>query len=104
MKTINDFVFPEHRQIPDHAAVDFPYHQTEYLIDGEIRTWKGDFEKVYSPVYILNDGAFDNLIGSYPKMDEDTVLKALESAKRSFGNGQGEWPSMSVELPVSGNL
>jgi glyceraldehyde-3-phosphate dehydrogenase (NADP+) len=100
MKDFNDHLFPTENSIPNIAKLDFPIQQTEYLTDGEIKTWTGEFENVYSPVFINKTEGIDNCIGSHPLMDAEASLKALDSAVNAYGHGRGEWPSMSVEQRI----
>jgi len=92
-------VFPEKNTLPDRVVLDKPIEQREYLINGEILQWQGDFQQVFSPVYFGNDtqGAY---IGSYPLMDARESLKALEAAVQAYDHGRGEWPTMSVEKRI----
>jgi glyceraldehyde-3-phosphate dehydrogenase (NADP+) len=71
------------------------------LINGEILQWKGNFEKVYSPIFTKSNNQFDNYIGQYPLHDKATSQKALDAAVRAYDNGVGEWPSMKVEDRIS---
>ena len=32
--------------------LEFPIQQNEYLVDGELRLWNGDFEPIYSPIFV----------------------------------------------------
>lgn len=80
---------------PDNARIPF-IQQSQYLVNGELHTWEGPFENVYSPVYSLQEGKMVNHIGCYPLMDRETSLFALKSAVDAYENGQGEWPGMTV--------
>lgn len=94
-----DFL-PDKNSVPKEFQVEFPLNQKSYLINGEIQEWQGDFEKVYSPIYIHSENSTGNHIGSYPLMDEKTALSALESAVQAYDNGQGIWPKMTVEQRI----
>ncbi len=100
MKTKLDEIFPSKEEINKKYLLDFPFIQSEYLIDGEIHKWEGDFEKVYSPIYIKEQDSFNHYIGAYPLMDEKTAISALEAATNAYKNGQGEWPKMTVEQRI----
>ena len=39
-------------------------------------------------------------IGSYPLLDEEHSLEALESACAAYDQGRGEWPTMPVEQRI----
>ncbi|MFO7863852.1 MAG: NADP-dependent glyceraldehyde-3-phosphate dehydrogenase [Salinivirgaceae bacterium] len=89
--------FPLENEIPDDYRLPSPIIQKEYLINGELHQWDGDFEQVYSPIYFKEGDTVTNRIGSYPLMDEKTALSALESATEAYNHGQGEWPKMSIK-------
>lgn len=93
-------IFPEKSELPVAINLPFPIHQTKYLINGEIHEWNGSSEEVYSPIYVQENEKFNNFIGSYPLMDKETSLKALDAAKNAYNNGQGEWPAMSIKQRI----
>lgn len=93
-KILNNLEFD---QIPDQYKINIPLKQTQFLIDGELKEWDGDFENVYSPIYFNKDGNESNLIGSYPLMDANTAIKALDAAVKAYNFGNGVWPRMSIE-------
>ena len=96
MKDLNQ-LFPTEKQIPDKYKFDFPFIQSEYLINGKIKKWNGDFREVYSPIYIKQKNEYSNYLGAYPLMGPKEALEALEAADEAFDNGNGEWPKMTVE-------
>jgi glyceraldehyde-3-phosphate dehydrogenase (NADP+) len=64
------------------------------LLDGTLKTYKGKFINVYSPIYY--QGTEERvLIGSYPNMTPEDSIKAIHAAKKAFNNGKGKWPSMT---------
>jgi glyceraldehyde-3-phosphate dehydrogenase (NADP+) len=95
-KKTMEAAFPEHSRIPGEFLIPLPYDQKNYLIDGTLMEWEGDVEKVYAPIYTRREGRMENFIGSYPLMDEETSLRALDAAVRAWDNGRGAWPSMTV--------
>jgi glyceraldehyde-3-phosphate dehydrogenase (NADP+) len=97
MKNINS-VFPNKSNIPERYNLNSPVEQSEYLINGEIFQWEGDYQNVYSPIFIEND---NNYIGRYPLMDKEETLKALDAAVKAYNCGRGEWPSMTVEKRIN---
>lgn len=99
MKEKIDRIFPKRTDLPNDINLPFPIIQSKYLINRELLNWDGPTEEVLSPIY-TNDEASSNVIGSYPLMNKETSLKALDSAKKAYGNGQGEWPSMSIKQRV----
>ena len=100
MKKKLDAIFPNKTNISENAKLAFPIEQREYLINGEIHTWNGAFEKVYSPIYINDNGNDDNYIGFCPQMDKDNSLIALQAAVDAYDNGKGEWPKMKIEKRI----
>jgi glyceraldehyde-3-phosphate dehydrogenase (NADP+) len=93
MLKMND-IFPEDNQIPEQYRIDFT-EQHQYLINGEIHTWEGPQQEVYSPICKKETGK-PRLIGSYPLLTEKEALEALDAAVRAYNNGSGEWPTMAV--------
>lgn len=89
-------IFPSKNNLPENCKMNLPVEQTEYLISGKIENWTGAVEKVYSPVFVENSGTFDSYIGSYPLMEKEQSLLALDAAVKAFDNGNGEWPSMTI--------
>ncbi len=93
----SDLLFPEINQIPEKYKIKFPIKQREYLLNGNIENWNGEYRDVFSPVYIEDHGKSDNYIGSYPMMGSKEAIEALDAAEKAYANGKGEWPSMTVE-------
>ncbi len=91
-------LFPEENQIPKEFKVKFPLHQTEYLINGELRTWSGPMQEVYSPVCLkVSDKITREQMGSYPLLTEKEALEALQEAEDAYDLGRGEWPTRSIQ-------
>ena len=70
----------------------------QYLIDGELKTWNGNMAEVYSTIRTENEKGemTPTLLGSVPDMESEPALQALESAKKAFDRGKGQWPTMRV--------
>lgn len=70
----------------------------QYLVDGELKTWNGKMAEVYSTIRTENEKGemAPTLLGSVPDMEFAPALEALESAKRAFDRGKGQWPTMRV--------
>jgi glyceraldehyde-3-phosphate dehydrogenase (NADP+) len=99
MKTISS-IFPERNAIPKEYMIP-RLDQKEYLIDGELRTWKGDVQEILSPVCLKEGGAIvQQAIGSIPKGGVKEALDALDAAVRAYDQGKGEWPTMTVEARI----
>ncbi len=90
-------IFPSESSIPDQYKIDSFIEQHEYLIDGELKVWKGDLNPVMSPVFIKDGNSLkQKVIGSTPLMNGNEALKALDAAVRAHDVGKGSWPMMSV--------
>ena len=90
-------LFPEAGSIPADSALDFPIQQTEYLVGGTIRTWKGPFQEIVSPVQTRSNGSISRtVIGSVPELTAEAAFVALEAASAAYDRGRGQWPTMSV--------
>ncbi len=82
--------------IPENAILNEPIHQKEYLLNGELKIWKGETADVISS--ISNTEKYKpTLLGSVPNMDEAAALAALDSSVKAYNNGQGDWPTMKVQ-------
>lgn len=56
MKAIElEQLFPNQGQIPAEFDLTEPLEQKEYLVNGEMRTWTGKSQDVWSPIYIKTD-------------------------------------------------
>lgn len=91
-------IFPEESSIPEEFKLSSPIHQTEYLIDGELRSWNGPTQQAFSAINLKTaDGFEPKLIGSFPLLTEKEALEALDAAVEAYAHGTGKWPTMSVE-------
>jgi glyceraldehyde-3-phosphate dehydrogenase (NADP+) len=88
---------------PDESSIDKQYQltgfveQREYLINGELKKWKGVLSQVLSPVVIKNGNNLNQkVLGSTPMLTAHEALNALESAVQAYDLGKGVWPMMSV--------
>jgi glyceraldehyde-3-phosphate dehydrogenase (NADP+) len=94
-----DTIFPA--KLPPELAALLPIEQSEYLLDGEILSWSGPSQKVYSPVGLQTDKEFEKVyLGHCPAMDQATALLALASARKAWNNGRGVWPTLPVEKRI----
>ncbi|RJG03629.1 NADP-dependent glyceraldehyde-3-phosphate dehydrogenase [Noviherbaspirillum sedimenti] len=91
-------LFPAQHEIPDAHRLPAPLRQRTYLVNGELKTWDGEVQRVLSPVCVRSaDGELEQIeIGSYPMHDEAASDAALDAAVNAYDNGRGEWPTMSV--------
>lgn len=91
-------LFPTESDIPGQYAFGEEIHQTEYLINGEIRHWQGPRLTVHSPVCVKNsDSVSPKVLGSYPLLTANESMEALQAALTAYNNGIGQWPTMSVQ-------
>ena len=76
--------------------------QTEYLIDGEFKTWATPFTEIKSAICYPNEnGDLEHIvIGQTPKTGLPEALECLKSSEKAYDNGFGEWPMLSVESRI----
>lgn len=89
---INLSLFPVDANSKD-AEIPHSIEQREYLCYGELKTWDGEVEVVYSPIYFGNQKF---RLGSYPSMNESSMTEVLDAAHKAYDLGRGEWPTMKV--------
>ncbi|MNO48038.1 NADP-dependent glyceraldehyde-3-phosphate dehydrogenase [compost metagenome] len=90
-------LFPTLNDIPEAYRLGEPVEQRDYLVGGQLRHWEGSLLKVTSPVYLSTpEGDQQVVLGSFPEMDAEAALLALDAAVDAYDNGQGEWPTMRV--------
>lgn len=75
-----------------------PYACDRYLVDGELKTWKGNTTEVFSTIQTPNASGemASTLLGTIPDMETPAALEALKAAEKAFNRGQGLWPTMRV--------
>lgn len=96
-------LFSRAEDIPEALRIQEQLHQTRILVNGELREWKGDFHKVYSPILIVNEdsGATEKIqIGSYPIATTKESQEALDAAVHAYDGGRGEWPAMHINQRI----
>ena len=78
------------------ASVRFeePIHCTQYLVDGELKSWEGGTSEVFSNIYTENSNGDigPTLLGSILDMETDAALDALNAAEKAFNRGQVHGP------------
>lgn len=90
-------LFGEENSIPDQFKID-EIHQREYLLNGELIPWNGEVAEVVSPVLVRSEeGLKRKVLGSIPQTSAKEALESLDAAVAAYDNGQGVWPTMSVE-------
>jgi len=72
--------------------------QREYLINGEIRQWEGEFQEVLSPICLpdANGNLQRVALGKTPLLTAKEALEALDAATVAYARGRGEWATMNV--------
>ena len=77
-------------------------NQQEYLVNGQFKNWNEPFNEIRSAICKpTNDGKLEPfLIGKIPKTGLPEAFECLESAKKAYDNGFGEWPMLSVEKRI----
>lgn len=94
-------VFPTEDQIPAEMLIAEMLDQREYLVNGELKTWAGDMQEVFSPIRINNNGTYlKKRLGSFPVLGEKESFEALTAAQAAYNLGRGEWPTMSVKKRI----
>jgi glyceraldehyde-3-phosphate dehydrogenase (NADP+) len=85
-------------EIPAQFQHNAYIEQSEYLINGEIRQWSGEFQEVISPVCLPDaEGKMQRVVlGKIPLLTAKEALEALDAATVAYSQGRGEWATMSV--------
>jgi NAD-dependent aldehyde dehydrogenases len=90
-------IFYEEQDIPAEFTLDEQVDQREFLSNGEMISWTGQVNEVFSPICVkTKDGLKRKRIGSFPVCTEKESMEALDAAVKAYDNGRGEWPTMSV--------
>ncbi|MNM68949.1 NADP-dependent glyceraldehyde-3-phosphate dehydrogenase [compost metagenome] len=90
-------IFYEEKDIPVEFTLDEQVDQREFLSNGEMISWTGQVNEVFSPICVkTKDGLKRKRIGSFPVCTEKESMEALDAAVKAYDNGRGEWPTMSV--------
>lgn len=69
------------------------------FIHGTIKPWGGEVENITSPIFDSSTGE-RAVIGELAQMGETDALRAVESARRAWNNGQGTWPQMTAQQRI----
>lgn len=97
---MSDFLstlFPAEKDIPTQHNLPAFQEQREYLINGELKIWRGTLNQVASPVFLkVGDSYQQKIIGSTPLLTKLEALQALDAAVKAYDLGHGAWPTMSV--------
>jgi glyceraldehyde-3-phosphate dehydrogenase (NADP+) len=82
-------------EIPDAYKIKSLLHQNTYLVDGELKQWKGETAEVYSTIS-STEKYKPTLLGTIPQLGENEAVDALNSSLDAYDKGQGLWPTMKV--------
>ena len=95
-------VFPTPGRIPSAHRPGDPIEQREYLLGGELRTWRGPLEQVYSPLLVRSGSHLRRVrLGSHPALSGEESRAALAAAAAAYDHGRGAWPTLPVEERIS---
>lgn len=82
--------------IPEEFQIKSTIDQRHYLVNGELKEWKGETTEVYSTISSTTEYK-PTLLGSIPDLQEAEALDALNAALKAYNRGQGVWPTMHVK-------
>lgn len=82
-------------KIPEQYQIKQTITQNTYLVNGELKEWKGQTSEVYSTIS-STETYKPTLLGAIPTLGETEALEALDSAVAAYNKGQGLWPTMKV--------
>lgn len=85
-----------HIAIPEEFQITDQVHQSTYLVNGELKAWKGKNSEVISTISSTDEYAH-TILGSIPDMGETEAMEALDAATEAYAQGQGVWPTMKVK-------
>lgn len=89
-------IFPDEKDIPADFLQE-PVTQTEYLVGGELRSWEGPMQDVFSPVCVQTpEGLHQKFLGKFPLLAEKEAMQALDASVNAWDHGKGVWPTLSV--------
>jgi len=83
-------------EIPKAYRIESQLHQNSYLVNGELKAWKGDKANIYSTISSTKEYK-PTLLGSIPQLGEVEALDALNAAVNAYDKGKGLWPTMKVK-------
>lgn len=90
---VNNGLFPETEDVL-HALGFTPIEQRYFLCGGEIRSWEGPQQDVFSPVYVQSPNPHQIRLGSVPQLSASDALEVMEAALQSWDLGRGTWATM----------
>ncbi len=81
--------------IPEKYQISEQIHQRTYLVDGELKPWKGNVTEVFSTLSSTETYSH-TVLGSIPDLGEAEAMEALEGSLKAYDQGKGIWPTMKV--------
>ena len=83
------------KHIPQEFEITEKIKQDNYLINGKLVKWDGEFSPIYSTISSTSEYK-PTLLGEIPSLGKDEAIQALDSACNAFDKGKGVWPTMKV--------
>jgi len=83
------------KEIPEEYKITSLLDQNTYLVNGELKEWKGEKAEVLSTIS-STETYTPTLLGTIPQLTEKEAIEALDAASDAYGKGQGLWPTMKV--------
>ena len=81
--------------IPPEFEIKDEIKQDNYLVNGNLVKWDGEFSPVYSTISSTAEYK-PTLLGEIPSLGKNEAIEALDSACNAFDKGKGLWPTMKV--------
>ena len=81
--------------IPPEFEIKDKIKQDNYLVNGNLVKWDGEFSPVYSTISSTTEYK-PTLLGEIPSLGKNEAIEALDSACNAFDKGKGLWPTMKV--------
>jgi len=88
------------KTIPENYKLEEPLEEHRYLINGQLRSWKGDMATVNSSISSTENYA-PTYLGRVPELTKKEGLEALEAALQAYNRGQGQWPTKTVSQRIA---
>jgi len=83
------------KPIPVEYEITKKIKQDNFLINGNLVKWQGEFSSVYSTISSTSEYK-PTLLGEIPSLGKEQAIQALDSACNAFDKGKGVWPTMKV--------
>ncbi|TVZ57291.1 glyceraldehyde-3-phosphate dehydrogenase (NADP+) [Lutibacter sp. Hel_I_33_5] len=81
--------------IPEIYKIKEQIQQDTYLVNGELKKWKGETADVFSTISSTKEYK-PTLLGTVPNLQKEEALEALDAAYNAYDKGKGLWPTMKV--------